>query len=101
MKTKGEEREERVLHLQEAADVQPVVVVHEHHVLEEPEEGPRVVLLGLQQVQDPVVLEEQPARALCRGSTGQRTRNMTLETKIPNQRKISDFRAMRLVSIHL
>lgn len=40
--------------------------VHEDHVFKEPEEGPRVVLPELQQLQDAVELKEQPAGALCR-----------------------------------
>lgn len=53
-------------HLEEAADVDLVVGVHEDHVFIEPEEGPRVIFPGLQQVQDAVELKEQPAGALCR-----------------------------------
>lgn len=52
--------------LEEAADVNLVVCVHEDHIFKEPEEGPRVVLPGLQQLQDAVELKEQPASALCR-----------------------------------
>lgn len=53
-------------HLEEAADVDLVVRVHEDHVFKEPEEGPQVFLAGLQQLQDAVELKKQPAGALCR-----------------------------------
>lgn len=52
--------------LEEAADVDFVVCVHEDHVLEQPEERPGVFLFGLQQLKDAVELKEQPASALCR-----------------------------------
>lgn len=50
--------------LEEAADVDFVVSVHEDDVLKEPEERPGVSLFGLQQLEDAVVIEEQPAGAL-------------------------------------
>lgn len=54
------------LNLEEAADVDFVVCVHEDHVLKEPEERPRVIFFGLQQLKDAVELKEQSAGALCR-----------------------------------
>ncbi len=54
------------VNLEEAADVDFVVCVHEDDVLEEPEERPGVFLFGLQQLKDAVELKEQPAGALCR-----------------------------------
>lgn len=51
-------------HLEEPADVRLVIRTHEHDVLEEPEEGPVVVLLGPHHGQHAVELEEQPAGAL-------------------------------------
>lgn len=50
--------------LEEAADVDFVMCVHEDHVLKQPEERPGVVFFGLQQLEDAVVLKEQPASAL-------------------------------------
>lgn len=55
--------------LEEAADVDFVVCVHEDHVLKEPEEGLGVLLTGLQQLQDPVELKEESPGALCRTHT--------------------------------
>lgn len=52
--------------LQEAADVDLVVVVHEHHVLEKPEERPPVVFFGLHDVKKPVILKEEPPRPFYR-----------------------------------
>lgn len=51
--------------LQETANVDFVVRVHEDNVLEEPEERPMVVLFGLQQLQDAIVLKEESAGAFC------------------------------------
>lgn len=52
--------------LQEAADVDFVVGIHEDHILKEPEEGPGVFFAGLQKLQNPVVLKEEPTSALYR-----------------------------------
>ena len=51
--------------------------VHGHHVLKHPEEGPRVAGPGLEQVEDAVVLKEQPATALCWREEGYTTRGLT------------------------
>lgn len=56
--------------LEEAANVDFVVCVHEDHVLKKPKERPGVFLFGLQQLKDAVVLKEQPASALCRRDKG-------------------------------
>lgn len=61
--------------LEEAADVDFVVRVHEDHVLKQPEERPWVFLFGLQKLKDPVVFKEEPASALCwreKGITAER-----------------------------
>lgn len=50
--------------LKEAADVDFVVCVHEDHVLKEPEERPGVFFTGLQKLQNPVILKEEPTGAL-------------------------------------
>lgn len=51
--------------LKETTNVDFVVCVHEHNVFKQPEERSRVLLSGLQQLQDPEVLKEEPAGALC------------------------------------
>lgn len=53
--------------LQEAGDVPLVAHAHGHHVLEEPEEGPVVALLGPRFVQQAVELEEEAPGALWAG----------------------------------
>lgn len=60
----GDGKSEMGVNLQEAADVDFVVYVHEDHVLEEPEERPGVFFAGLQELQDPVILKEESAGAL-------------------------------------
>lgn len=62
---RSKQREAEGANLEEAADVDSVVRVHEDHVLKQPEEGPGVFLFGLQQLKDAVELKEQPASALC------------------------------------
>lgn len=52
--------------LEEAADVDFIVCVHEDHVLKQPEERPGVSLFRLQQLKDAIVLKEESAGALCR-----------------------------------
>lgn len=75
-----------IVNLEEAADVDFVMRVHEHHVLEQPEERPGIFLFGLQQVQDAVVLEKQPASALCRREDGITARSSELNcSKRENQ----------------
>lgn len=64
--------------LQEAANVDSVMRVHKHYVLKEPEERPGVILFGLQQMENTVVLKEQPSSALCR-----RKHNITAKNTLP------------------
>lgn len=64
MSTLDKSKQKRMWNLEEAADVDFVMCVHEDHVLKQPEERPGVVFFGLQQLEDAVVLKEQPASAL-------------------------------------
>lgn len=50
--------------LEEAADVDFVMSVHEDHVFKQPEERPGVFPFRLQQLKDAVEIKEQPASAL-------------------------------------
>lgn len=52
-------------YFQETADINSVPGVHEYNVLKKPEERSRVILLGLHDVQQPVVLKEEPSCTLC------------------------------------
>lgn len=56
----------KTVNLQEAADVDFVMRIHKDHILKEPEERPGVFFNGLQQLQNPVILKEQPTSALYR-----------------------------------
>lgn len=61
--------------LKETTNVDFVVRVHEHNVFKQPEERPRVLLSGRQQLQDPEVLKEEPAGALCQRIQGFQSNN--------------------------
>lgn len=54
------------VNLQEAADVDFVVCIHKDHILKKPEEGPGVFFTGLEKLQNPVILKEEPTSALYR-----------------------------------
>lgn len=64
-------------HLEEARDVPLVAHAHGHHVLEEPEEGPVVALLGPGFMEEAVKLEEEPPGALCAGDKQRKRRHGT------------------------
>lgn len=53
-------------YFQETADISFVPGVHEYNIFKKPEEWSRVILLGLHDVQQSVVLKEEPSCALCK-----------------------------------